>query len=129
MARKKKGGMLGFDPLAWMKEGAGSAGAPASESPAPPAAAPETAVTVDLGESLTIERVGEVHARLLRTAGRRVALAAQSLRSIDTAGVQLLGAFVADAARRGTAVEWRAPHAAVYQAAQQLGLQALLRLP
>jgi len=51
------------------------------------------------------------------------------LQRIDTAGLQLLTAFVRERAGHGRAVEWRGSSPVLTSAAQLLGLTALLRLP
>jgi ABC-type transporter Mla MlaB component len=48
---------------------------------------------------------------------------------IDTAGLQVLTAFVRERAGHGRAVEWRGSSPALTSAAQLLGLTSLLRLP
>lgn len=51
------------------------------------------------------------------------------LQRIDTAGLQVLTAFVRERAGLGRAVEWRGTSPALTSAAQLLGLTSLLRLP
>jgi len=52
-----------------------------------------------------------------------------ALQRIDTAGLQVLTAFVRERAGHGRAVEWRGTAPALTAAAQLLGLTSLLRLP
>jgi anti-anti-sigma regulatory factor len=51
------------------------------------------------------------------------------LQRIDTAGLQVLTAFVRERAGLGRAVAWRGTSPALTSAAQLLGLTSLLRLP
>ena len=52
-----------------------------------------------------------------------------ALQRIDTAGLQVLTAFIRERAGHGRTVEWRGTAPALTSAAQLLGLTALLRLP
>ena len=52
-----------------------------------------------------------------------------ALQRIDTAGLQVLTAFIRERAGHGRTVEWRGSAPALTSAAQLLGLTALLRLP
>jgi anti-anti-sigma regulatory factor len=142
----KKKGAIGFDPLAWMKGDSAPAEMvrePKAESHAPAAtvsnrqpAVQETKPAVQappgsiaLGDSLTIEQVGAVHADLAgRLNEKHLVLDAVSLTRIDTAGLQLLMAFIRDAEGRGARVEWRAPPPALRESARRIGLEGALRL-
>lgn len=145
MANRKKGSVIGFDPLAWMKDGHESRVAgPGAGIPGPvPEAREETGVVevardtpratpgpiVTLDETLTIEQVGALHAELGRQLGcAQVVLDAGALQRIDAAGLQLLAAFVRTAAGRGAQIEWRSPTAALRDAARRTGLAPALRL-
>ena len=142
MARKKDG-IIGFDPLAWMKEPGPESGAasPAPVTPrpaavervtAPAAPTPETTESPDvvvLGDRLTIEQAAAMHAELGRHLGATsIVLEAGALQRIDAAGLQLLTAFMGAAEGRGARVEWRAPSAALHDAACRLGLATALHL-
>jgi len=145
MANKKKSA-IGFDPLAWMKGGsepAETAREPKVESRAPagtvhsvqpPApdikpAAQASMGTIALGDSLTIEQVGALHADLSgRLDEKHLVLDAGSLTRVDTAGLQLLTAFLRAAEDRGARVEWRAPQPALRECARRIGLEGALRL-
>ncbi|MHB8811860.1 MAG: STAS domain-containing protein [Steroidobacteraceae bacterium] len=58
-----------------------------------------------------------------------VTLDVSALQRIDTAGLQLLAAFVRDRRTAGRAVAWRGRAAALEAAAGLLGLQDMLELP
>jgi len=157
MADKKKGS-IGFDPLAWMKGGDDgrqsgedscqssvvsrqSTSTPTTQADSHPSAAktddlrpatvdaPATPGAIALGDCLTIEHAAAMHAELGRHLGtKNVVLEAGNLTRIDTAGLQLLTAFVRAAEGRGARVEWRAPQAALRESARRLGLEGALHL-
>jgi ABC-type transporter Mla MlaB component len=52
-----------------------------------------------------------------------------ALQRIDTAGLQVIMAFVRERAGHGRSVEWNGTAPALTSAAQLLGLTSLLRLP
>jgi ABC-type transporter Mla MlaB component len=58
-----------------------------------------------------------------------VTLDITTLQRIDTAGLQVITAFVRERAGHGRTVEWRGTAPALITAAQLLGLTSLLRLP
>ena len=58
-----------------------------------------------------------------------VTLDITALQRIDTAGLQVLTAFIRERAGHGRTVEWRGTAPALTSAAQLLGLTSLLRLP
>ena len=58
-----------------------------------------------------------------------VTLDVSALQRIDTAGLQLITAFVQERARQGRSVEWHGSAPVLSSAAQLLGLTSLLRLP
>lgn len=149
MTSKKKG-TIGFDPLAWMKESRQSSvvsrpSTPTTDDPRPTTQAvshPPTPKTddrrlatddspsaVQLGDILTIEQSAAMHAELGRHLGAKsVVLDAGSLTRVDTAGLQLLTAFIRTAEGCGARVEWRAPRPALRESARRLGLEGALRL-
>ena len=138
MASKKKDSVIGFDPLAWMKEASRESGVVSPESkPRESGGSPSTHDSrlsthdsvVALGDTLTIEQVGAVHAELAGRLGeKQLLLDAGSLTRVDTAGLQLLAAFIHTAESRGACVEWRAPQPALREAARPIGLEGALRL-
>ena len=151
MANRKKDSVIGFDPLAWMKETSHESSI-SSHEPTPttddsqPAMEvsnrPSTSAThdprlatddlpsaVQLGDTLTIEHVSDMHADLVRRLGAKVVvLEAGALTRVDTAGLQLLAAFIRTAENHGTRVEWRAPQSTLHEAARRIGLDGALRL-
>jgi len=58
-----------------------------------------------------------------------VTLDVAALQRIDTAGLQLITAFVRERAGAGRAVEWQGTAPVLMTAAQLLGLTSLLKLP
>jgi len=143
MADTKKD-VIGFDPLAWMKEpsaesgvrgaegkmGASDAKVSASDSPHSALHTSDPPSAVQLGETLTIEQAATMHAELGRRLGaKNVVLDAGRLTRVDAAGLQLLAAFLRAAEGHGTGVEWRAPQPALRESARRLGLEGALRLP
>jgi ABC-type transporter Mla MlaB component len=58
-----------------------------------------------------------------------VTLDITALQRIDTAGLQVITAFIRDRAGHGRTVEWQGTAPAITTAAQLLGLTSLLRLP
>ncbi len=58
-----------------------------------------------------------------------VALDIASVRRIDTAGIQLVTAFVREREALGLQIEWRGTAAAFTSAARLLGIASALRLP
>lgn len=86
---------------------------------------------VQLDEALVIGAAVELHARLGEALGQAglVVLDAAAVTRLDTAGLQLLHAFVQ--AREEGAGEWRWENvgAVLREAAAQLGMQGMLKLP
>jgi anti-anti-sigma regulatory factor len=136
MAGKKGGNVIGFDPLAWMKqpeapvmEGATAPPAVAvSTAPAESAVSPATVpdqVVIALHDSLTIEHAAALHGELSRhLSAHDIVLDAAQVRRIDTAGVQLLVAFVCQAQQRGAAVSWRSTPPVLHEAWRRLGMES-----
>lgn len=84
----------------------------------------------DLGESLTIMEVAEMHQRLIQLldAGETIELSASDTENIDGAGLQLLATFIKDAKNRGIQINWGKSSDAVREAAGQVGLSVVLGL-
>jgi anti-anti-sigma regulatory factor len=88
-----------------------------------------TSTTVRLPATIDITAVAEQRGQLgAALAGAAVALDGGAVGRIDTAGVQLLAAFVAEAARRGVDLAWVAVSDTLAGNARRLGLAAALRL-
>ncbi|MFC1684333.1 lipid asymmetry maintenance protein MlaB [Pseudomonadota bacterium] len=85
----------------------------------------------DLGESLTIMEVADIHQKLIELLdkGEAVALTANDVENIDGAGLQLLAAFVKDAGVRNLKVCWGEVSEMVREAAGEVGLVDALGLP
>lgn len=83
-----------------------------------------------LGPELRIGNVRTLHATLSEAlaSGEDITLDASAVQSADTAGLQLLYAFVRDSKRRGQAVTWREPNAVLRRDAGLLDLDAALGL-
>ncbi len=84
----------------------------------------------DIGDSLTIREVEQMHERLsalLEQSGVQT-LNGGEIDSIDAAGLQLLGVFMQEVDSRALEIGWGAASDTLCQAAQQLGLTALLQL-
>ncbi len=60
---------------------------------------------------------------------RPVTLDIAGLQRIDTAGLQVIAAFVRERSAHGLRVEWRGSSAPLAKAARLLGLASLLNLP
>lgn len=139
MAKKKS--LIGYDPLAWMKNTPAAAPPAADIAPLPeaapaPAAAPSRGEPdVHLSEALTIAHIRGIHEELKRVlqtapAGATVWLDGSAVVTVDTAGAQLLVAFVRAAQAQGVAVRWREAVApALSECARRLGLHEALELP
>lgn len=84
----------------------------------------------ELPESLRLADVGEVHARMQALGAPPPALhvSGAAVREVDTAGLQLLCAFVQEARRGGSEVVWHEPAGALRDAATRLGLEHCLGL-
>jgi hypothetical protein len=80
---------------------------------------------IELPAAMVIGDVAALHARLAPFAAGAVALRAGSVRRIDTAGLQLLAAFVAGRED----VRWESVSSELAAAAHLLGMRAALRLP
>lgn len=87
-------------------------------------------VVVDLESSIAIADVKQLAGKLrgLPKESRDVVLDASRVDAVDTAGLQLLVAFVRDTASQGVNVSWREPPEALCHAAACLDLEGPLRL-
>ena len=98
-----------------------------------PAASPAGPVNpiLDLGERLTIAKVGETKERLaafLRVPSAFLVVDGSRVAAVDTAGLQLLTAFCHEMHERGIEVLWREASAILRHGAATLGLVKRLRL-
>jgi anti-anti-sigma regulatory factor len=83
-----------------------------------------------LGPSLTIQEALGLKQQLdgILSAGGAVHLDGGGVRSVDTAGIQLLVAFSREAEMRNVEIMWRGASEVLLQSAAGLGLSALLGL-
>jgi anti-anti-sigma regulatory factor len=86
---------------------------------------------VALPSSLTIAEVGALKAALEAAlgSGDPITLDARSVARVDAAGVQLLVAFAAEAARRGRRWTWAGFSATLAEVSERLDLARALALP
>lgn len=78
-----------------------------------------------------VSEAAALKSRLARLISERrpVALDIGRVERVDTAGMQLIAAFVRDRRRQGLAIEWHGRSATLSAAARLLGLDSLLELP
>lgn len=83
--------------------------------------------SLTLPESLTIVSVAEWFSMLTAAldAGEPMTLHAQATSRVDAAGIQLLAAFLREAARRGVMVNLSAGNSPLLESARQLGVQEI----
>jgi len=81
-------------------------------------------------ESLDISTVKELHSLLVQVlaAKQPVVLEGAEVTRVDTAALQVLGAFFQDARAQGISVSWQTPSDALKRSAALLGLTGLLGL-
>lgn len=85
----------------------------------------------DLGDALTIQNAEHLREKLeaiLKSAEEVLWLNIAELESVDTAGLQLLGAFAQEARTRGITVKWRNPPEVLVQGVRRLDLEKILHL-
>ena len=141
MARRKKTSSrgLGDDPLKWIKEEAASAAAPQPPVPSPqPQAAPSTpaVITIENNEPIvldaviTIAEAAALKDQLLPYINRKgeVHVDGSRVASVDTAGMQVLLAFVRTLQNHGAVVHWTGASEALLGIAQLLGVAAHIGL-
>jgi len=85
---------------------------------------------IKLQNQLGIQHVSGLKTELesALSAGDSVLLNASAVESVDTAGLQLLVAFVQHAALKNSAFEWQSPSDAFIETAEIMGLSAVLQL-
>jgi len=92
--------------------------------------APADTAALSLAAECTVAEADSLKKALVRLLHepRSVGLEVTALRRIDTAGVQLLAAFVRDRRAAGLRTEWRGRAPALDAAAALLGLRGMLEL-
>jgi len=85
---------------------------------------------IKLQNQLGIQHVSDLKAELetALSTGESVLLDASAIENVDTAGLQLLVAFVQHAALKKSAFEWKSPSEAFIETAGIMGLSAVLQL-
>jgi len=103
---------------------------PVSGKATPPEKEPASN-TLALAAECTVADAGSLKERLagLLDEPQAVTLDVTALQRIDTAGLQVITAFVRERAGRGHQVEWQGTAPVLATAAQLLGLGSLLKLP
>jgi anti-anti-sigma regulatory factor len=88
-------------------------------------------VVIELAESADISQVAALKQSLQAglDRGAPITLAAGAVERIDAATLQLLFAFVRDAANGAVDIVWDSPSQAVYDSAKILGMAEQLALP
>jgi anti-anti-sigma regulatory factor len=83
---------------------------------------------LDLGATLTISRVAEMHAKMTALLGSSGSLTLQGggIEQIDGAGLQLLAAMIKEAAETGVEIRWDGISNSLHQGARQLGMHEIL---
>jgi ABC-type transporter Mla MlaB component len=105
--------------------------AAAASSKAPRGRQRQGAAGISLGAECTLAEADSLKRALLRLLDepRSVAVRIGALERVDTAGLQLLAAFVRDRRAVGRRVEWHGRAPALDAAATLLGLRDMLELP
>ncbi len=82
------------------------------------------------GTSLTIADVESLYQRLktLLEGEAAVVIEAHEIEFIDTAALQLLGAFIQEAGSHGVFVKWQAPSTVLRTSVHRMGMESLLML-
>jgi ABC-type transporter Mla MlaB component len=108
------------------------ASAPAQPEETPPTtAAPKPTTALALAAECLVSGASTLKESLasLLDEPQPITLDITALQRIDTAGLQVLTAFVRERTAHGRTVEWRGASPALTSAAQLLGLTSLLELP
>jgi len=108
-----------------------STGSPGTEAGLPAAISAPASATVALSAECTVSEAASLKERLapLLEESQPVTLDVNAVQRVDTAGLQVIMAFVRERAGRGRTVEWQGAAPALTGAAQLLGLTSLLGLP
>lgn len=85
---------------------------------------------VSLDTTLNIQRVGPLteHLKQVLEKNQKVVLDGTHVKTLDTAGLQLLAAFIQHADKTDVQVEWKNPSPTLYEAASLFGLSRHLQL-
>lgn len=107
------------------------ASAPAQPVETPPATSATPSTALALAAECLVSGASTLKESLagLLDEPQPITLDITALQRIDTAGLQVLTAFIRERAGHGRTVEWRGTAPALTSAAQLLGLTSLLRLP
>lgn len=86
--------------------------------------------TVSLGAALDIAHASGLKARLVSALGKNmsVTLVSDKVERADTAGLQLIYAFIKKVEQQGNKVQWQKPSDALINASEILGLHNELQL-
>ncbi|MEE4246633.1 MAG: STAS domain-containing protein [Kangiellaceae bacterium] len=90
-----------------------------------------TKTTVSCGQYLDIQHAAELKARLLKAVDKQPSqcvLTANKVERVDSAGLQLIYAFMKELDQMGTAVSWKQPTESLQTGAKLLGMTELLNL-
>ncbi len=144
---KKKPSLIGIDPLAWIDnaetkiddtlaestqqdcvaEAEPTQQDSAEEQPAPPGNITSLSFSPRFSIREVAARTRELQQLLEQDA--QVELDFEDVDIVDTAAIQLLVAFTKEAHKRGVAISWQQPSAALLRSAELLGLSQELGLP
>jgi ABC-type transporter Mla MlaB component len=104
---------------------------PSKRKAAPPPIAEKPSTTLALAAECIVSGASSLKEQLagLLDEPLPVTLDITALQRIDTAGLQVITAFVRERASRGRLVEWQGSAPVLVTAAQLLGLTTLLKLP
>ncbi|NVJ49499.1 MAG: STAS domain-containing protein [Gammaproteobacteria bacterium] len=83
------------------------------------------------GSELNIQSADKLKARLLKTLEKDVeqfVLNASKVERVDSAGLQLLAAFIREVVARGAVVQWQKPNDTFLNATKLLGMNSALQL-
>jgi anti-anti-sigma regulatory factor len=87
-----------------------------------------TSEPIRLPAILTISEVGELKQELLASRAATTVLDGEGVIRVDTAGLQLLLAFVKSIDARGGSLQWQNPSGSLLEAARLLGLIEALKI-
>ena len=143
---RKKPGLIGVDPLAWMKQqdsqpqqdqlAAAAVDEEISGENNVPGVEPEAAhekqgqqpdagvSTVKINNKFGIRNANECYTQLQQALDRNqdVSLDFEDVKTVDTAALQMLVAFASEAKTRGMVVQWQHPPELLTQSVELLGL-------